>query len=200
MDDLLKRCYVCACCKPYSMFNKDKQKKDGFASLCKECNSKKSLAWAAKNKEKRRKISEKYRLANIEKCRQAVVRSQKLNPETKKKWVEDNKEKTKKYKRDWYLRHPEQNKTIKAVNKANRRGADGKHTQKQIAELLVSQKYRCVVCKCDIKKEFQRDHIVPIALGGDNNITNIQLLCPTCNRKKSAKNPTDFMQANGYLL
>lgn len=200
MDDLLKRCYVCACWKPYAMFNKDKQKKDGFASLCKACNTQKSLAWSANNKEKRRAISEKYRLANTEKCRQAVVRSQKLNPETKKKWAEENKEKTKKYKRDWYIRHPEQNKTIKAVNKSNRRGANGKHTQKQIADLLVSQKYKCVVCSRGIKDEFQRDHIIPVALGGDNNITNIQLLCPTCNRKKSAKNPIDFMQENGFLL
>ena len=200
MNDFFKSCYVCACSKPASMFSKDKQKKDGLASICKICNSKKSLEWASKNKEKRKKISTTYRLKNLEKCKQAVINSQKLNPETKKKWVDSNKEKIRKYKRDWYARNPEKNKTIKALNKAKRRGASGKYTHKQILELLYSQKYKCVVCKCNIKNQFQRDHIIPIALNGHNDISNIQLLCPMCNRKKSAKNPVDFMQENGYLL
>ena len=200
MTEIFKHCYVCKQCKPCTMFYKDKQKKDGFASLCKECSTKQALQWSAKNKEKRKQISAKYRLANIEKCKQAVIKSQNLHPETPKKWVEKNKEKTKRYKRDWAIRHPEQNKTIKSVNKANRRGASGKYSQKQINNLLISQKCKCVVCRGCIKTAFERDHIFTIALGGDNNITNIQLLCPTCNRKKGAKNTVNFMQENGYLL
>ena len=30
------------------------------------------------------------------------------------------------------------------------------------------------------------DHIVPLASGGLNDVTNIQLLCEDCNRRKSA--------------
>lgn len=44
------------------------------------------------------------------------------------------------------------------------------------------------------------DHIQPLALGGSNDKTNLQLLCPTCNTKKSAKHPIDFMQSRGLLL
>lgn len=30
------------------------------------------------------------------------------------------------------------------------------------------------------------DHIVPLAAGGLNDVTNLQLLCRACNREKSA--------------
>lgn len=30
------------------------------------------------------------------------------------------------------------------------------------------------------------DHIFPLALGGSNDLVNLQLLCETCNLKKSA--------------
>ena len=44
------------------------------------------------------------------------------------------------------------------------------------------------------------DHIVPLAKGGQHVASNIQILCPTCNVRKSAKDPIDFMQSRGFLL
>jgi hypothetical protein len=62
------------------------------------------------------------------------------------------------------------------------------------------QKWKCVVCKKAIQNKYEIDHIMPLALGGDNSAHNLQLLCVTCNRRKNAKHPIDFMQAQGYLL
>jgi hypothetical protein len=48
----------------------------------------------------------------------------------------------------------------------------------------------CVSCNSDLSgmlkicSEDNFDHIVPLALGGLNDVTNIQLLCATCNSKK----------------
>jgi len=42
---------------------------------------------------------------------------------------------------------------------------------------------RCVICGSNENLEF--DHIIPIAKGDSNTYRNIQLLCETCNRKKS---------------
>jgi len=55
-------------------------------------------------------------------------------------------------------------------------------------------KGECRSCKRTLattinQTEFERyDHIVPLACHGPNDVTNLQLLCEECNRKKSASN------------
>lgn len=49
---------------------------------------------------------------------------------------------------------------------------------------------RCVSCNCDLtglvslQSDDHFDHIIPLAASGLNDVTNIQLLCRTCNLKK----------------
>ena len=42
---------------------------------------------------------------------------------------------------------------------------------------------KCVLCGSNENIEF--DHIVPFSKGGANTYRNIQILCESCNRKKS---------------
>lgn len=62
------------------------------------------------------------------------------------------------------------------------------------------QRWKCACCRVGIKDKYHVDHIMPLAKGGKHEPANIQLLCPRCNVRKSAKLPEDFMRQNGYLL
>lgn len=57
--------------------------------------------------------------------------------------------------------------------------------------LFCREKGLCAICKADLSSMFHAhgklaiDHIVPIALNGVNDPTNLQVLCQACNSKKS---------------
>ena len=200
VNPLLKHCYKCKQTKSIDEFGKDKSRHDGKQPACKLCIRKISSDFRANNKEKRKAAVDKYRAANQKKCNEATKKSNQKNPETQRNWVNKNRLKVQQIKRDWAARHPEQNREIKINNKAKRRGASGKFTKQQIENLLIKQKQKCACCNISISTEFHRDHIIPIVLGGNNEITNIQLLCKYCNLSKGGKHPIDFMQSKGYLL
>jgi len=78
----------------------------------------------------------------------------------------------------------------------------GVHKPEDITEILKRQKFKCAECGVSVKDKKNRhvDHIMPLALGGSNWPTNLQILCPPCNLSKSAKHPIDFAQRKGRLL
>lgn len=69
-----------------------------------------------------------------------------------------------------------------------------------VAKIGQLQKWLCAVCRCGVKGKYHVDHIMPLAKGGQHVAANIQILCPACNVRKSAKDPIDFMQERGFLL
>jgi hypothetical protein len=196
----LKLCYKCKEKKPFDFFGADKNRGDGKNPVCKVCLKKYLATWRENNKDKRKATVDKYRANNRDKCNEAVKKSNQKHPETQRNWVNKNREKVQQIKRDWAARHPHQNKEIKANNRSKRRGASGNFTKQQIYDLLVKQKHKCACCKISISNKYHRDHIIPIALNGNNEIYNIQLLCKQCNLSKGAKHPIDFMQTKGFLL
>jgi len=62
------------------------------------------------------------------------------------------------------------------------------------------QRWKCAVCAVGIKDNYHLDHITPLARGGKHEPRNLQLLCPTCNVRKSAKDPIAYMRELGRLL
>jgi hypothetical protein len=52
---------------------------------------------------------------------------------------------------------------------------------------IASQNGLCVYCQQDITVKYHVDHIIPLSKNGKHEESNIQILCPTCNVKKSAK-------------
>jgi len=127
--------------------------------------------YAANNQQKIKSALEKYKLHNLEKIKQ-----------TKRKWAE------------------KQSKEYYRLKSHKRRALQVGKITKNIKDTLFNlQKGMCAACKNKLTK-YEIDHIIPLAKGGDHADTNLQLLCPSCNRAKAAKHPIDFMQERGYLL
>ncbi len=54
-----------------------------------------------------------------------------------------------------------------------------------LKELLHKYKFRCVTCGA--KEKLTIDHIRPVSKGGKNEISNLQILCKSCNSSKGNK-------------
>lgn len=156
---------------------------------CKPCARRRNTAWRNANIEKARESEAKWRAANPEKQKAAQERWNAANPESNikacRKWYQENKEHAK----------------AKSNNKRVKKLANGGRLSKDLASKLFRlQKGKCACCGLPLDDDYHLDHIMPIALGGPNTDSNIQLLRKKCNLSKSAKHPVDFMQQRGFLL
>jgi 5-methylcytosine-specific restriction endonuclease McrA len=99
------------------------------------------------------------------------------------------------YTREYRKRNPE----MMREARAKRRGL-GRLPRGTIKRIGEAQRWRCAVCSVCITGCYHMDHINPISKGGEHVPGNIQLLCPSCNLRKNAKDPIKFMQERGFLL
>jgi 5-methylcytosine-specific restriction endonuclease McrA len=81
----------------------------------------------------------------------------------------------------WSRAHPEARKAIYH----SRRAAEGSFTAEEWKSVIEAQAGRCL--HCNTLTSLTVDHIVPLARGGTNWISNIQGLCRRCNSVKGAK-------------
>lgn len=109
-------------------------------------------------------------------------------------------EKYRAWRSEYLVKNREQYRANTIKRRAIIRGCSGTHSGQDIKNILNNQKSKCAICKCSIRDGYDVDHVIPLSKGGDNGPMNLQLLCPTCNRQKGAKDPIDFMQSKGFLL
>lgn len=94
----------------------------------------------------------------------------------------------------------------KANRRARKHGAVGNGLSLGIRKRLwFLQKGRCAACLVKLVKvgqgKYHLDHREPLARGGAHEDGNMQLLCRSCNLRKAAKRPEQFMQeCMGKLL
>ena len=146
--------------------------------------------WNSNNPEKIRALQRKWRINNKER---RILRD--------RAWRAANPDKIKQQ-RSAYAAANRDKLCIKEHNRRAKKLAGGIHTAEEIKALASKQHFRCANpnCRTSIKRHRHIDHIIPLSRGGLNSISNIQLLCPSCNLRKSAKDPFVWAQQQGRLL
>lgn len=169
---------------------------------CSECNKESCRAAYLKNKEKYLLASKAWAEKNGEKVREIRDRWLVANPgksaEYSRNWYKNNKDKASAARKKWAGKN---NESLRVLCINRRRKMAGGKLSRDIVDILMSkQKGKCACCFGDLNGDFHLDHIMPIALGGANVDSNMQLLHSVCNLRKSAKHPVDYMQELGLLI
>lgn len=168
-----------------------------------EC-AEKARAYREKHRERMDAQHHAWKAANPDKVRAG-----------RKAWADANPEKVAETNRKQRAKNPEATALRKAIYKrenkdkvralgqnrrARKKNAGGRLSRDIGIRLLKLQKGRCACCGESLGDSYHLDHILPLALGGDNTDSNVQLLRAICNLKKGARHPVEFMQSQGRLL
>jgi 5-methylcytosine-specific restriction endonuclease McrA len=114
--------------------------------------------------------------------------------ERRRKHHEANKERINAQIAAWAKANPGKRRAGERNRETRERGAEGSHTYAEIMALGERQGWRCAYCPADISAGWHEDHVMPIARGGTNWISNIALACQPCNQSKHARDPAEWMQ------
>ena len=164
-----KLCITCRRKKERSEFYKCKRWSDGLDYSCKKCRGRLN---AASRKKLRR---DPERLALFRK---------KENARQKAKYAADPEFRAKvaAYKRLHYAANKEQYLCNVSKRKARKLGSGGSHSDEAWRQMLALFGGKCLCC--GKAERITKDHIIPVARGGTDDITNIQPLCIWCNKSK----------------
>lgn len=226
----VKTCSKCKITRPTSEFVKKSTAKDGMHSNCKVCthatlaayrlkNAEKikayrdthkdmarsaSAEWSSKNKDRKKATNAKYRKSNRDKIKANKARWYAENRERllaeSVEWKKANPERVKAIQARYNAKRPELRRIINQNRRAKVLQCGGRLSVDLAEKLLLLQKGRCAFCRLPLGADYHLDHIMPLALGGSNKDSNMQLLHKHCNQKKSSTHPVDFMQKQGFLL
>jgi 5-methylcytosine-specific restriction endonuclease McrA len=85
------------------------------------------------------------------------------------------------------------------MTRANWHGSNWLRKDKRLA-IYMRDDWRCVYCDRSLKRVNPRqrtlDHIIPVAMGGSNNETNLITCCKKCNDRKQDRHIQDFCKRN----
>lgn len=126
----------------------------------------------------------------VECLREQYKRRYATNPEplraANRRHVRENPEANRQRSARWNEQNPDKAAVVAINSSARKRGASGVITVEEWVTLRERYGNRCIACgRGDV--EIGADHVVPISLGGANEIENIQPMCRDCNRQKNRR-------------
>lgn len=200
----MKTCKKCNSEKRLTEFSKSAQSKTGHRPRCKACENSAAVAWYADNVEKIRAKSVARHAANPEKMRARLSVWRKANREKARASIAASRSANlAKYRATvaaWKAANPESVRAANQKRRAIKRNAEGVVSRDIEQRLFALQNGKCPCCREPLGDDYHLDHIMPLALGGLHDDSNLQLMRAGCNLRKNAKHPVDYMQSKGMLL
>jgi len=72
--------------------------------------------------------------------------------------------------------------------------SDGSLTKSVIRDLFISQTH-CLICQSEMRFEDKTmDHVMPLSKGGAHSLSNVIIMCHSCNSSKNAKSPSEWFK------
>ena len=116
-----------------------------------------------------------------------------------KQYRGDNKELRKQWNSEWSKANPENRRANTRNYQAKKHNNGGTHTEEDIKLLLNLSGHQCQRPECSATEDLEIDHVIPLSRGGRNDITNLQVLCKSCNCSKGNRHSTDY-RSHAYKL
>ena len=105
------------------------------------------------------------------------------------------------YNRKYRSENPERCSEWARNRQARKRAGGGTLSKGYVDFLLAWQAGKCLTCNADLTSTgYHIDHVIPLASGGLHTISNLVVSCPSCNLRKSNKDPFVFAITKGKLL
>ena len=187
----MKTCNNCKKIKTLSEFNKDKSKRDGLQTFCRECKQTKDKTYAEKNREAARKRAKDWRKNNLQKAKESCKKWRNENPEKmaayKKKWSKENKARKNKLASEWKKKNSHKVLANTRSRQALKLNATPAWADKVAIDYIY---YAAKVIERVYGTKWHVDHIIPLKgknVCGLHVQNNLQLLAPLDNLKKSNK-------------
>jgi hypothetical protein len=161
---------------------------------CKECCRRRAAAWKLNNPDQKKSNDKRWQQENADKVnkkgRQWRQDNREKSRETSRiggrKWRLNNPIQQLEASRKWKQANPDRVALIENNRRARKYGANDNYTIQEWNDLCAQYGNKCLSCgKTNIK--LTADHIIPLAVGGNNSIANIQPLCQSCNSIKRTK-------------
>jgi 5-methylcytosine-specific restriction endonuclease McrA len=188
-----KRCCTCKQDKSLNNFHRDSSRGDGRSPRCKACVAEyhranretfvtRTRAWQQANAEATRKHQREYVRKRSEKNGKTYQQKQFI---VNKRVRNIEKERERRRRLRGTLRWRILDHMRCHRYRARKRGAKGSYTFDEWIALC--EWFGNVCLACGQEKPLTVDHVIPLSVGGSNNISNLQPLCFSCNSRKKDK-------------
>ncbi len=177
--EIKKHCSKCRVENLLDEFHSDKAHKDGKRSECKKCQSIRIKEWNERNKGWRKERDARYHREHY--CKSKRVKYH-------KQYYQDNKDRIKHQHQEYQMKNREAAATRTAGYRSKKLTLEATLTNEQWGVLKSMFRNRCVYCGKKTKR-LEREHIIPVSLGGALSFNNIVPACHSCNAKKNVNQP-----------